>query len=146
MEPSFHDPRCLFFLLPSRMHMFLFIQTSLSLFPGLASSLCIYSDTSPSFFFLLHLSPLSVPMCPAFVSSLVSITTATFRSVHNHFWSEVERDENEMRQRETVGRDWKGNVTQVVHQINEKKRKWSPKQHEKRKLSPFYFSLSFVII
>lgn len=80
-------PRHLSFLLP--LHMFLFIQTSpyLSFLPSPPLRAFMFIQICLPLFlsiFLPSFSP-SAPMCPAFVTSLVSITTATFHSVHNQF-------------------------------------------------------------
>lgn len=80
-------PRHLSFLLP--LHMFLFIQTSpyLSFLPSPPLCAFMFIQIRLLLFlsiFLPSFSP-SAPMCPAFVTSLVSITTATFHSVHNQF-------------------------------------------------------------
>lgn len=80
-------PRHLSFLLP--LHVFLFIQTSpyLSFLPSPPLRAFMFIQIRLPLFlsiFLPSFAP-SAPMCPAFVTSLVSITTATFHSVHNQF-------------------------------------------------------------
>lgn len=78
--PLHHSPN-----LP--LHMFLFIQTSLTFSFSCLPSLpfCMFIQTHLFFFSPAHPFSLPVPVCPAFVTSLVSITTATFQSVPNHF-------------------------------------------------------------
>ena len=74
-----------FFPCPSPpLYMFMFIQTPLFRPPSL---------------------PPSAPVCPAFVTSLVSITTATFLSCLTIFNQEQRKDRDEMRQE---GASWEG--------------------------------------
>lgn len=96
-------PRCLSPSSPC-ICFYLFRPLTLSLFPALSSSLhvYVYSDTSPSF----SPPPLtqSLPLCPAFVTRLVSITTATFLSCLTIF--NQKQRKTEMRWGRERGREW----------------------------------------
>lgn len=91
MEPSFHDRLVSFYACPL-LHVFIYpvLTLFLSIFPAAISSSCMFmfiQTPLPLFPQLLYLPPppASVLTCPAFVTCLVSITTATFQSVANHF-------------------------------------------------------------
>lgn len=99
----------------ARVHLFRFLSLFLSRLAGLGCSfnVDVYSDALPSF--SLHPPPLPVsptaPACPAFVTSLVSITTATFPSCLTIFNQEQRTTEMRCERGENLD----GKVTLVMH-------------------------------
>lgn len=98
-----------------------FIQISITFSLSVAGLGCsfnvyVYSDVPPSFAPRPHPLPVSptAPACPAFVTSLVSITTATFPLCLTIF--NRERRTTEMRRER--GENLDGKVTQVMHQTD----------------------------
>lgn len=101
--------------------MFLFIHASITFsLPALATSLNVHVDSDVSLFFLsISLSSPSFILCPAFVTSLVSITTVTSPS-HLTIFNQKHRKQ---RQDEIEKKNVEGKITQMMHHMKKQRNK-----------------------